>query len=187
MWTADQAISHIALRRALKGNAWPSEMGAKFESAGEQLAKHIANGQIRAKGRQVEEGLFHQHSPFEQIPAGDFHYPGFVFIVSPEGSLATLPRHRLHAYRGRKWDNIEVDEADVIKIWPEPPPINVVDWMTSEAKRVKEETGHPGKHDDLVKRCMSATRCTKRVAIAVHKELPPEYRRRRGKPTKSDG
>jgi hypothetical protein len=184
MLTAAEAISWIIQREPLKLTGWPSKLGPQFAAAGRELVKKAANKQLVAWGR------LDQYGPLQRIPDSELRVTRLDLAVSPHGELSSYPPHKVLAYRdggGRGWHDIEFDEDEIRKIWPEPLPIIAVNWMTSEAKKVKEETGHPNKRDDLVKRCMSAIGCTRRIAQAAHKELPPEYKRSRGKPTKSVG
>ena len=120
------------------------------------------------------------HALTVQIPGDQFRISGLTLIVNPHGDLATSPRHKLSAYQGQQWQDIEFDPDEIKQAWPKPPPPLISDWMRENATRRR-------KRDDLVRDCMTATNCSRRQALAAYSELPEEQRRKRGKPSKTSG
>ena len=80
-------------------------------------------------------------------------------------------------YDGPRWQSIEFDADQIERVFPKPDPA-AQQWMLNNAS--KEQ-----KRDSVVKDCMRATGCTKRVAEAAYNELPDSQRRKRGKPARN--
>src|SRR4051812_33855330 len=99
-WKSDQTLSWIIREEPLELTGWTSEMGPKIEAAQTALANRMGVGDIRAGGRKDQQGSL------EKVPAGDFRFSSITLVVAPQGDLATLPRHRLAAYKGSQWNDI---------------------------------------------------------------------------------
>jgi len=142
-------------------------------AAQDKLAKAVADGRVQAWGRPIPHGLI------EEIPPDPFRIPGVQVVVGVHGEMKTaLPQIN---YKGPRWSSIEFEANEIEKAWPKPPPPPVAEWMRKEAERVFLATGRPAKRDSMIRGCMDATGCQKRDAESVHKILPGEHRRRRGK------
>jgi hypothetical protein len=100
--------------------------------------------------------------------------------------MMTLPAYKLQKYKGPRWRSIEFEADEIKQAWPKPPPPKAEDWMLNEAKQL-HSAGRIGKREDMIGRCIAATNCTRRQALAAHGRLPAELRRPRGKPTKNSG
>jgi hypothetical protein len=196
-WSAAQALAWIIRRKPLELKEWTSKMGPKIEPAAIKLSRAIGAGQVRAWGRPGP------HALIESIPNDQFRIPGFTqaanprhhakrhwsyreLIVSPHGDLTTSPRRKSSTYEGPRWYGVEFDSAEIKRAFPKPPSTSAKKWVLKEAKRL-HSAGKIGKREDMLKRCMQDTGCTKREAEAAHKNLPDKFKRPRGKPRKSPG
>jgi hypothetical protein len=179
-WSAAQALAWIIRKKPLELRVWLTEMGPDIEPAGKMLAEAISAGHVRAWGRAKP------HASLEQIPDDQFRISGLTLIVSSHGELATLPPHKLTSYKGRLWYGIEFDSDEIQRAFPKPPSTSAEDWMLNEAERL-HAAGKIGKRDDMLKRCMKDTGCTRRDAEAARKSLPDKFKLQRGKPPKNYG
>jgi hypothetical protein len=173
-WSAAQALAWIIKGVPLELKDWTREMGPEIERAQIKLSRAIGADQVKAWGRPKP------HALIEQIPSDQFRISGLTLIVNPHGDLATSPRHKLSAYQGQQWQDIEFDADEIKQAWPKPPAPLISDWMRKNASRRRQR-------DDLVRDCMTATNCSRRQALAAYGELPEEQRRKRGKPSKTSG
>jgi hypothetical protein len=179
-WSAAQTLAWIIRQEPLELRKWASDMGSQLEPAAKKLSEAIGGGDVNAWGRPEP------HALTERIPNDQFSIQDITLIVTPHGDLATLPRHRLFSYKGRRWHGIEFEADGVKKVFPGPPPVSAMEWMQNEAQG-QAENGCIPKRDVIIQDCMGATGCTKRQAAAAHKALPDNLKRRRGKPTKNGG
>src|SRR5262249_38988276 len=117
-----------------------------------------------------------------------FRISDIDIVVGIHGEMTTLPPYKLYKYKcpRRRWRSIEFEADEIKRMWPKPPSPLAEDWMLNEAKRL-HSAGRIGKREDMIRGCVAATNCTRRQAIAAHGKLPPEWRRRQGKPPKNAG
>ncbi len=186
-WSAAETLSWVIDRKPIKLPSWPSYRGRQIELAQRELATAIANGGVRAWGRNIKKPAL-----LEQIPADPFKLKkidrtNVAVVVGVHGDIAVLPPHK--RYPGdddARWRDIEFDQVEIKREWPMLPSKKAQDWMLKEARRLHAK-GQIGKRDDMVRRCMKDTGCTKRLAEAAHQTLPKALRRARGKPPKNSG
>lgn len=174
-WSAAQTLGWIIRGDPRDLGSWTTDMGPELKNAETELAKAIGAERVRAWGRLDPD------SPVRQIDGSNFRHSGLV--VEPGGELATRPPRY---YKGERFKFIEFDEDEVKRAFIAPPPTDAKEWMLDEAKRL-QALGRKGKRADMVRDCMRATGCRKRVAEAAHGTLPPEFRRPRGKSPKLAG
>jgi hypothetical protein len=181
-WRADQVLGWINRQAPLGIRQWTSDMGAGLRGAQRELAKAIAEGRVQAWGRPTPNALF------ERIPSDPFRIKGRPLVVDPYGEMTPLLPHKPYPCDNDDpiWHAIEFEADEIRRAWPKRPSPSVEDWMLEDAER-SHAAGRVGKRDDMVRRCMAATSCTKREAEAAHKKLRPELRRPRGKPPKVSG
>jgi hypothetical protein len=111
----------------------------------------------------------------------------FVLQCQSGGPVFQQPaRRKSSTYEGPRWYGVEFDSAEIKRAFPKPPSTSAKKWVLKEAKRL-HSAGKIGKREDMLKRCMQDTGCTKREAEAAHKNLPDKFKRPRGKPRKSPG
>lgn len=174
-WSASQTISQIICGEPLKleSQEWRIEMGTGLAAARRKLATAISQGQVHAFGRRTK------HGALEEVPCDIFRIPDTEVVISPYGEVISLCPHR--PYQGEPWYSIEFEQAEVTRLFPTPPKPPVFQWMKKEAERYRS-LGQTGKQTVMVKDCQKATGCTKRTAIAAHRQLPEQLRFKVGKP-----
>jgi hypothetical protein len=176
-WTAAQALASIIRQTPLKLSEWTSDMGPMIKDAQTVLSRAIAAGSVQALGRKQPQDLV------ERIPSDPFRLPGSNVVIGPHGDMTTLAPHK--PYVGPRWHLVEFEADEIKQAFPKPPPISAAEWMLREAG---QHAGGPiAKRDDMVRRCMNETNCTKREAEAAHKSLPEGLKRKPGKPPKNPG
>jgi hypothetical protein len=175
-WSAAQALSWIICRAPLDLRQWSAHMGSGLRNAQKDLGAAIAAGRVHAWGRAQPHGLI------EKVPASQFRISGLPLVVDAHGAMTSLLPHK--PYNGPKWETIEFEANEIKRVWPAPPTQAAKDWMKKEAERLKPEIG---KREFMIKDCMKATGCTKRVAEKAHAALPEGLRRRQGKPPRKPG
>jgi len=151
-------------------------MGPHLQQAKKDIAGAIAAEQLTVWGALSDV------SPQQQVPAERFRRHDVV--VDEFGEM--VPRFPHKPYHGPRWKHIEFDLEQVQRLWPKPPPPSSSAWMLTETRTLNSQ-GRIGKRDDLVKRCMAETGCTKRAAELAHKQLPDELRRPKGRAPRTRG
>jgi len=177
-WTAAQALSWIIQQKPLDLREWTSDMGPQLKDAQRKLASEITSGTVQAWGRKQPHGLA------EQMPRDPFRIPSLTVAVGIYGEMITLTA-RAHqpfsSYEGPRWHSIEFDAVEIERAWPKPPPSPAVDWMLRAAEQMLKDTGHLAKRHDLIDRCRTETKCTRREAEAAHGMLPEQFKGGRGR------
>jgi len=171
-------MSWIIQHEPLGLREWTSGIWPLLQDAQRKLASEIAAGNVQAWGRKQPHGLA------EQMPRDPFRIPGLTVVVGVHGEMTTLAA-RAHqpfsSYEGPRWHSIEFEAVEIERAWPKPPPLSAVDWMLRQAEQVLKTTGHPAKRHDLLDRCRTETRCTRREAEAAHKMMPEQFKGGRGR------
>jgi hypothetical protein len=132
-WSAAQALAYVIVGTPLKWKEWfprAGILGPQIKRAGEKLGEAIGNGQVEAWGR--------PNSPDEEmepIPSSDFRPRGFVWMVQPDGDMATWPPGRLATYRGRRWYAIEFDPEGIKQAVSVPLTLST-EWLNEETGRL---------------------------------------------------
>jgi hypothetical protein len=150
--------------------------GEKIGAAGQLLWRSVREEHLKVYAVPTE-------TPFARREVIDADLLArFPLALHLDGQIAPAPpRSR---YQGPTFVDAGFEPDSVQKLWPPAPPQGAREWMLAEAQASFDRDNRPGKQDDLVKRCVDATRCTHREALAAHKGLPGHLRRSRGKPTK---
>jgi hypothetical protein len=186
-WSAAEALSWISHGVAIPLSGWTKNTYSGVEEAQRKLRTALAAERVRARGRAEKEdpatGRIVTHGLFEDVPPDPFDLPDIEVVVGVHGDMV-MPAHKRSRYREKCWRDLRFDDAEVKREWPKSPSAVAKAWMRKDAEQIKATIGKPGKRDDMVRRCMQATGCTRVQAQAAHKGLPSEFRRPPGKPPK---
>jgi hypothetical protein len=177
-WSAAQTLSWIIQHKALPLKSWTDELGPKLSAAEIELAAAIKEGRVGARGRPTP------CDPQQAVPPDIFGMAALQLVVGAYGELKSSPPHKFgqcekEALHG--WRDIEFDRKEIQGAWPEPPPVELTEWLEREARRTLNETGCIEKRESLLRRCRTETGCKKRAAEAAHKRLPHDLRLPRGR------
>lgn len=158
--------------------------------AARNLADKISAGTVHASGWRVTEGAptgdVSDSEYVDRIPAAAARYlcqiPVEWIEVSNGGWLLVQNRMLNGMSAGERYCRVTVDAKQVKAIWPKRQydRSDLVEWMTAEARRVLDTTGHKVKRETLIQDCIKVKGCTNPEAEEAIKDVPSELRRTRG-------
>lgn len=165
----------ILLRDLRADMAKEKVVGEKLDAAGKTLARAVLGRRLHIYAAPAEQPFARREKVDPDL------FARFRLPLHLDGRIA--PARPGSRYQGPMFVDAAFEPEEVRELWPPAPPQDVREWMMAEAHAcVDHNRDHkPGKRDDLIKRCVEATECTHRQAMAAYEALPPHLRRSRGK------